>query len=94
MSMETHIAGFGSKAVKWNKMKAVWMACLDADIPIPADVEAFFDGTDPEESDGPEVDLEDCYAEWESKTSDSRGFEITVDNIPEGVEVIRVWNSW
>ena len=93
MSMSTSVTGFRPPDARWRKMKAVWDACLKAEIPIPDDVSDFFESGEPDEK-GVEVDLEEhgCAVEWNAEAQS--GYEVFVDKIPAGVKVIRFFNSW
>ncbi len=92
MGMSTNVIGFRPPDEKWKKMKAVWDACLAADTDIPEDVNTFFNGDPPDER-GVEVELTGpCCAEW---SDDYRqGYEIDVTKLPEGLAIIRFYNSW
>lgn len=84
---------------KWRRMKAVWDACQEADVPIPADVEQYFGGEDPDPA-GVEVDQtvlidSGVITDWnDGDHGMSEGVEIHVDKIPADVKIIRVYNSY
>lgn len=89
MSMSTHVTGFVPPDEAWARMKAVWDACKAAGLPVPGEVEDFFEGGEPDPA-GVSVDLP--VREW---SDDSRaGYEIDIAAIPPQVKVIRFWNSW
>jgi hypothetical protein len=97
MGMSTHIVGFrpanGPANDRWKKMKAVYDACNEAEIPIPAEVAGFFNGEPPDPT-GVRVGLENstCVQPW--KSNDAEGFEVDVTKLPKDVTVIRFYNSW
>ena len=93
MSMSSHVIGFKPPDEKWQKMKAIWDACLAAEVDVPEEVEDFFDG-EPPDSAGVEVKLEDtpCCKDWGA--DGCSGFEIDITKLPKDVTVIRAFNSW
>lgn len=56
MGMSMHIDGIVAPDEKWQKMKAVYDSCIAAELAIPAEVEAFFEGEVPNPN-GVVVDL-------------------------------------
>lgn len=92
MGMSTHVVGFRLANEQWKKMKAVWDACKDADVDVPAYVEAFFDGEDPADAPGMEVSLGDAVTKW---GDDYRsGVEVDVTKLPAGLTILRFYDSW
>lgn len=93
MSMSTHIVGFRPADDKWRKMKAVYDACQDAGTQVPDSVIRFFDYAPPDEA-GVEVDIEktDAVTEWRGDMRE--GFEVDLTQLPEGITVIRFYNSY
>jgi hypothetical protein len=89
MGMSTHVIGFAPADEKWRAMKAIWDSCRAAEIPVPSEVEKFFNYEEPDER-GVEVELPS------TKWSDDfrEGFEVEVSKIPAHVKVIRFYNSW
>lgn len=92
MSMSTHVTGFIPPDEKWEKMKKVWIAAVDANIEIPREVEDFFDGQDPRDMPGREVRLGNAVMEYRGDAVE--GYEILLDKLPENVKTIRFYNSW
>ena len=92
MSMSTHIVGFRPADEKWNKMKATWLACENAGVPIPKEVEAFFDHEAPGDKPGAEVEIKAAMREW--KDEYRQGFEVDIMKLPPDVKVLRFYNSW
>jgi hypothetical protein len=90
--MSTHIVGFRPADEKWNKMKATWLACEDAGVPIPEEVKAFFHYESPGDKPGIEVEIKEALREW---TDDCRqGYEVDLTKLPPDVKVLRFYNSW
>lgn len=58
MSMSMHVVGFSPADEHWKKMKSAWDACVAAGIDPPAEVSNFFDGEDPGDAPGKEVEIE------------------------------------
>lgn len=92
--MSTHVVGFRPPDEKWRRMKAVWDACLQAEIEPPENVNDFFEGRTPDPA-GVEVSLTGftpIAREWMDETRS--GYEINVDDLPDGVKIVRFYNSW
>jgi hypothetical protein len=87
--MSTHVIGFAPPDEQWEKMKAVWDACRLAKVPVPRDVEKFFNYETPDHQ-GVKIELP--TREW--RDHGAQGFEIDVDSIPKHVKTIRFFNSW
>jgi hypothetical protein len=94
MSMSTYVRGFRPADEKWKKMKKIWYACQEAGVDVPDEVDDFFDGDKPDEA-GVEIKLNSKTGckEW-SDGNGRDGIEITLDNLPKNVTVIRFVNSW
>lgn len=94
-----YASGFKPPDEKWLRMKAVWDACQEADVPIPSDVEQYFGGEDPDAS-GVEVGQTELFdagviTDWNNgEHGMSEGVEIHVDKVPADVKIIRVYNSY
>jgi len=91
MSMSTFVRGIVPPDEEWKKMKAVYDTCVAANLEIPDEVDAFFDGEEPDAS-GVVIDLEEHCREWGG--IESEGYEIDVKAIPKHVKTIRFYNSW
>lgn len=93
MSMSTHVVGFAPPDEKWQKMKAVWDACAAAKIPVPDEVDRFFNFNVPDSS-GVEIELEnlECVSEYRAEMVD--GFQIDLSKLPPNVKFIRFFNSY
>ncbi len=95
MSMSTHVIGFRPPDETWQRMKAVYDACMSAGVPVPSEVMSFFDGDRPDPA-GVEVRLEgtDAVREFVDGDRSEQGFEVLVDRLPRGLNVIRFYTSW
>jgi hypothetical protein len=91
MSMSTHVIGFRPPDEKWKRMRAVWYACVSANVEIPNDVAEFFNYDEPDDA-GVEVDIENSISPFEKDMK--AGFQIDIKKLPENVEIIRFYNSW
>lgn len=87
--MSTHVTGFAPPDEQWAKMKAIWDACMSADILVPDAVEEFFGSEDPDPL-GVEVEL--TLREW--RDGEREGYELDVASLPPQVKTIRFYNSW
>jgi DNA/RNA endonuclease G (NUC1) len=96
MGMSTHVQGFRPPDEQWRKMKAVYDACEAAGIKVPDHVWKFFEYETPD-ANGVEVSakaLEECGAlhKW---SDDSRsGYEVDITKLPQGLTILRFYNSW
>lgn len=96
MGMSTHISAFRPPDATWLQMKAVYDACVAANLPIPDAVDKFFGGNEPDPS-GVEIPESELvkYEAVITYTADMRdGYEVVIANLPVGVKTIRVWNSY
>jgi len=89
MSMSTHVAGFVPPDETWQKMKAIFDACRAADVPVPDEVEDFFEGEDPDPA-----GMETGLPVRKLNDQDRAGYELDVKDIPATVKTIRFWNEW
>lgn len=92
MSTSAHIVGFRPADEKWNKMKATWLACENAGVPIPQEVEAFFGHESPGDKPGAEVEIKAAMREW--KDEYRQGFEVDITKLSPDVKVLRFYKAW
>ena len=97
MGMSTNIIAIKPPDETYQKMLAAYQACVDAGIGIPKEVGRFFNYENPEPS-GVVIRLDypalhACVREWTNNDSAS-GFEVDLALLPEGVKVLRFYNSW
>lgn len=87
--MSTHVIGIRPPDEKWEQMKNVYDSCKAAGIPVPAEVDKFFDYQEPDPN-GVIVDIPND--DW---SDDCRsGLEVHLDKLPKDVKIIRFYNSW
>ena len=100
-----HVEGVKPPDEKWLQMKNVWDSCQAAGIEPPEEVWKFFEGEDPCE-DGVVVKLLDkgvlrsyldssedrsCVVR-EIDTDHQQGFVIDLEEIPDDIKILRVYN--
>lgn len=96
MSGDMHVAAFKPPDAKWQRMKAAWDACAAAGVGVPAEVDLFFDGEEPDPQ-GVRVDEEQLrklgvISDWSEDMRE--GVEIDVSELPADVTVVRVYMSY
>ncbi len=92
MSMSTYVIGFRKPDDdKFQKYVNIWNSCVEAGVGVPHEVFDYFDGEDPDEN-GMQVDIKDALTEYSEDMVD--GFEVDITKLPEGVKVIRFFNSY
>jgi hypothetical protein len=93
MSMSTHISFLRDKNnEQYQKNLKVLMACKDAGFDPPPEIDEYF-GNDGIDCD-PEYPLEIDGTAREYETQYRSGYEVDLDDIPEGVKTIRFYNAW
>ena len=96
MSMSTHVVGIKPPDAKFQKMYDAWKACEDAGVEIPAAVDKFFNGENPDPA-GVIVDLDETkkgsgVTEYHDEAS--QGFEVDLTKIDKNIKILRFYNSW
>lgn len=78
---------------KFKKMLAVWNACENAGVKIPAKVYEFFNNVEPDIK-GVIIDLyeNECISVYKKEMSS--GFDIDLSKLPSNIKTIRVYNSY
>lgn len=92
MGMSTHVVGFRPADDTWNKMKEAWIACENAGVDIPKEIYNFFEGINPEDRPGAEVNLGKSVREW--RDDYRQGYEVDLTKIPKDVKILRFYNSF
>ena len=85
------VVGFRPPDAEHETMRQAWLALVDAGLPVPTQLDEYFDYQHPEET-GTEIDLEE-WGEGECFTEIKAGFEIDVTKLPPGIKIIRVYDS-
>jgi hypothetical protein len=93
MGMSTFVIGIKPPDDKWKKMKAARDSCIVADIPIPDEIDDFFQGEEPDEK-GVLVYLkEDKCCSLHCKEGE-KGYEIDLSKLPNDIKILRFVNSY
>lgn len=94
MGVSTYVVAIRPPDERWLKMKAVYDACIKANIPLPKEVENFFDGSPPDSVGVPiYLDTGSCgVREWQNDTAD--GLEVVLAELPLEVKILRFVNSY
>lgn len=96
MSQSLHVVGIRPPDEKFEKMKAVWDSCKAAGVPIPEEVESFFEHEFPDES-GVVVDIQYeadtvCVTRYEDEMKE--GFEVDLTELPADITILRFYVSY
>lgn len=91
MGMSIHIAFLRKDDKQHKKMVAALKACTDVGVPVPDQVDEYFGG-----STDPDVALELRVPEQDYEWADHyrRGYEIDINNLPQGVSKVRFYVSY
>jgi radical SAM superfamily enzyme with C-terminal helix-hairpin-helix motif len=96
MSMSTHVIAIRPPDERWMQMEQVYLAVQAAGLPVPAEVDRFFDGDRPDPA-GVVIHIDPdrnptMVRKW---ADDSReGLEVVLSELPPDIKVIRFYNSW
>jgi hypothetical protein len=89
MGTSTHVVGIKPPDATWHKMNAALQACRAANVPIPPEIDKYFDGEEPD-PDGVIVDI--SYHEYEGDMEE--GYQVNIEELPAHVKIIRFYNSY
>jgi len=95
--MSTDVVGFVPPDDMWKKQKAIWDACVAADVEVPESTQAFFDWSKPDDN-GVLIELVDnekICKEWFDEGRS--GYEIDILGLNKAypqLKFIRFYNSW
>ncbi len=92
MGMSTNVRGIIECDKKWYKLKAIYIACIEAEIKIPDEVINYFEGEDPTNMEGMEIEID--YAVVESQEDSRMNYTVDLSRVPISVKKIRFTNSW
>lgn len=91
MSRSLVVEGIKPADDKYNRMYAVWKACTDAKIPVPKEVELFFNGYEPNGK-GVTISLDEEVAGVSTFSTDwAEGYDIDLNTLDKSIRIIRVW---
>lgn len=93
MSMSTHVVGLRPPTEEYLKKVKAWEACDAAEVEIPQELQDYFNGERPEPT-GMLVEIEKSPAITLHRARGSAGFEVDTTKLPEGVTIVRFYNSW
>lgn len=86
--MGIHVIGIKPPDEKWKKMAYAYRACEAAGVPIPSEIEKFFEGAPPDPA-GVAVSLtDDAVCQRDCDGYDS--IDINLSELPADVTVVRV----
>lgn len=93
MGMSTHVIGIGRADDKHKRMFKAYEACIAADVPVPDDINEYFDYDTPNEM-GREIELRrgDSCTEYKAEMRD--GYDIEIAKLPKDITHIRFFNSY
>lgn len=93
MGMSTHIVGIKPPDAKWSRMKSIYDACIAAQVTLPKEVVAFFDGEVPDDR-GVLVYIERLPCVSKVNDASGSGFTVDITKLPPDVKEIQFLNSW
>lgn len=89
--MSTHVVGIKPPTPGYLAKLKVWEACETAGVPIPDEVLEYFNHEEPDPS-GMVTEITGAMRDWSRVGAE--GHEVIVGDLPEGVEIVRFYNSW
>ena len=93
MSRYSYVVGIVPPDEKFLQMKAVYNACKEAGVPVPNDVDVFFNGEKPDDS-GVKISLRGHPSVSEYRADSEDGLEIVISDLPPNVKIVRFVNSY
>ena len=92
MSMSSYVIGIVPADENYQKMLHVYDACVSAGIPLPDEVDDFFDGELPPNRDGMEVEIDTIKDPNPRDMQDA--LVVDLDTIPAHVRKLKFINSY
>ncbi len=92
--MSTHVIGLRPPTENYKKKLAAWQACMAADVEPPQELRDYFNDEREPNPDGMEVAIEDTDAVTKYDGDMEQGFDVDISELPEGVTIIRFYNSY
>ena len=89
--MSTSVRGVIPPDKEFKKMMDVYDACEKAGVPIPKEVDKFFNYSTPDPV-GMEVEINDCVEELSD--GGIAGYLVDLSKVPKNVKFIKFENSW
>ncbi len=96
MGMSTEVVAIRPPDEKWRQMKVAWEACKAIGVPIPQEIDEFFNERGPDPN-GVVIDLYKNAAVEEWRDNDSEGLQVNLEKLLAsypGVRYLRFTNSW
>jgi hypothetical protein len=90
LKLETRICGFHPADEEWHRMNAVWEACKKAKVPVPQEVEVFFNHRPPFEQYGVEMQIPAAVREFKDDVSEL--YEVDLSKLPQNVKIVRFYH--
>lgn len=101
MSMSMHVLAVKPADENYKRKAEAYRACKAARIPIPAELEEFFDGGEPDPTGVTQhlghgytkpSELHPSVAKYKAEMEE--GFEVDITKLPEGTRFVRFYCSW
>lgn len=92
MSIYYYVRGFAPATEKFLKMKKVYDSCVEADIPTPDEVDEFFDGENPNNMSGIEINIKKYLKEITNEDG-QLSYEVDIEKLPKSIKFIRFYVS-
>lgn len=92
--MSTHVVGLRPASDDYKKKLKAYTACIEAGVPPPKELSVYFDYVSEPDPNGMEVCLDQSLAVQEYKKRGKDGFDVDVTKLPEGVTIVRFYNSY
>jgi hypothetical protein len=92
MSMSSHVVAFRPADAKWHSMVVARASCKSAGVPVPEEIEKFFDYEDPSNKPGIELKIPEAVEKFSEESRE--GFTVDIEKLPAGVRFIRFFNSY
>ncbi|MNS67987.1 hypothetical protein D3C72_1012510 [compost metagenome] len=98
MSLSVHVYGIKAPDEKWQAMKKIWDACIEANIQIPQEVLVYFDYEDPDPL-GVVIDLKNnkdisALIPLGEDPWQTNGFIVDITKLPPDIKWIKFENSF
>ncbi len=97
MGMSTYVVGIKDPEESdgnEDKFLEIYDLCKELNIAAPIEVYEFVSKHEDAEDDDGEIDLKSISREWSDDNCSMVGIEITVEDIPKDIKIIRFVNSY
>jgi hypothetical protein len=86
MGFDMHVYGIVPADAEYKRMQAVWEACEKANVPVPREVEVFFNYDKP---DGHGIQVALGASEGVAKLPGDSGYVVRIDQLPKNVKAVK-----